>query len=360
MKKDTVLLVIFMLVPCFIKSDTVKVLIYSDRCGNDIQVKHLETGRTIRKEGCIGRGKYLFSSKNSERRVRGILFVKKTGRCSRFYIEMDTEYYVACVLAGEFNHEMFNINAARALSVVIRTFVYENKKRHKDFDFCEFTHCQRFKGEPRNFAMWEEITRSTEGEILVKGKIFKKKIAFYSACCGGYIEEPESVWGNENKRFKSDYYGGITLCAGHHYYRWKKEINSKEIAEVLSEMLRIAVNDILDFSIYKILPSGRVKKIKIIYRSNNRVRKEVVGAERFFSEFGKKYHWARVPSRLFAVSKRGNKFILYGKGQGHGVGLCMAGASEMGRMGVGYREILRHYFPGAEIRQVRNVVFKNR
>ena len=43
-----------------------------------------------------------------------------------------------------------------------------------------------------------------------------------------------------------------------------------------------------------------------------------------------------------------------GKGYGHGVGLCQWGAREMAAQGKSYRQILDHYFPGAEIRRVED------
>ncbi len=42
-------------------------------------------------------------------------------------------------------------------------------------------------------------------------------------------------------------------------------------------------------------------------------------------------------------------FELRGAGWGHGVGLCQIGAAVMGALGYDYRQILSHYFPGAEI-----------
>ena len=41
-----------------------------------------------------------------------------------------------------------------------------------------------------------------------------------------------------------------------------------------------------------------------------------------------------------------------GRGWGHGLGLCQAGAYGMAASGAGYREILAHYYPGTEIRSV--------
>ena len=45
-------------------------------------------------------------------------------------------------------------------------------------------------------------------------------------------------------------------------------------------------------------------------------------------------------------------FTFYGRGWGHGVGLCQTGAFGMALSGRTYREILAHYYPGAEVAQV--------
>jgi len=42
-------------------------------------------------------------------------------------------------------------------------------------------------------------------------------------------------------------------------------------------------------------------------------------------------------------------WVFTGRGWGHGVGLCQVGAYGMAAAGFGYRDILRHYYPGTEI-----------
>ena len=48
-------------------------------------------------------------------------------------------------------------------------------------------------------------------------------------------------------------------------------------------------------------------------------------------------------------AERPDTFILTGAGWGHGVGLCQIGAAVMACRGIGYREILGHYYPGSVI-----------
>jgi SpoIID/LytB domain protein len=46
------------------------------------------------------------------------------------------------------------------------------------------------------------------------------------------------------------------------------------------------------------------------------------------------------------------RFILNGRGWGHGVGLCQIGAAVMGEKGYPYEDILLHYYSGAEVRKI--------
>ncbi|PYS20401.1 MAG: amidase, partial [Acidobacteria bacterium] len=54
-------------------------------------------------------------------------------------------------------------------------------------------------------------------------------------------------------------------------------------------------------------------------------------------------------SSAFVVDRESGRFVLRGAGWGHGVGLCQIGAAVMASQGKPYREILAHYYPGAEV-----------
>ena len=54
-------------------------------------------------------------------------------------------------------------------------------------------------------------------------------------------------------------------------------------------------------------------------------------------------------SSAFEAEFRDGKVIFHGSGWGHGVGLCQIGAAVMASEGYGYREILAHYYRGAEV-----------
>jgi stage II sporulation protein D len=59
--------------------------------------------------------------------------------------------------------------------------------------------------------------------------------------------------------------------------------------------------------------------------------------------------WNKILSTWFEVSQQGSEFVFLGKGSGHGVGLCQAGAAAMAALGRDSGQILAQYFPGATV-----------
>ncbi|MBQ6111176.1 MAG: SpoIID/LytB domain-containing protein [Synergistaceae bacterium] len=55
----------------------------------------------------------------------------------------------------------------------------------------------------------------------------------------------------------------------------------------------------------------------------------------------------------YSIEKSGNDFIFYGRGWGHGVGLCQWGAMAMAEQGYTAERILTHYYPGTSVRKFR-------
>ena len=68
------------------------------------------------------------------------------------------------------------------------------------------------------------------------------------------------------------------------------------------------------------------------------------------SRFRRAAGYSKVRSLAFSVARSGDGWVLTGNGYGHGVGLCQWGANGMAAAGYTHREILRRYYPGAEVR----------
>ena len=63
----------------------------------------------------------------------------------------------------------------------------------------------------------------------------------------------------------------------------------------------------------------------------------------------RQFGWSVIPSNDFSFAKDGDRVLLKGVGNGHGIGLCQAGARAMAESGAGFREILLHYYPNTDI-----------
>ncbi len=57
-------------------------------------------------------------------------------------------------------------------------------------------------------------------------------------------------------------------------------------------------------------------------------------------------------STLFELREVGDGFVFVGSGSGHGVGMSQWGARAMARRGDDYREILRTFYPGTDLRRL--------
>jgi stage II sporulation protein D len=90
--------------------------------------------------------------------------------------------------------------------------------------------------------------------------------------------------------------------------------------------------------------SGRARELSV---------QTVAGARRLLAvELRQLLGYTRLPSLFFEVRAENGSAVFVGRGSGHGVGLCQWGARGRALAGAGYREILAHYYPGAELRRM--------
>src|SRR5437773_6486885 len=89
-------------------------------------------------------------------------------------------------------------------------------------------------------------------------------------------------------------------------------------------------------------PSGRIYRLKIAGQSDYLILGKELEIRRALSR-------SHLYSSAFVVDKERDHFVLRGAGWGHGVGLCQIGAAVMANEGKTYKEILAHYYRGAEV-----------
>jgi SpoIID/LytB domain protein len=232
---------------------------------------------------------------------------------------------------------------------------YDNEA-HVGFDVCADDHCQRYQGITRQSnPQVVEAIEATRGQVLTyDGKICDAR---FSKCCGGMTEVFESCWENIRHPYlvaKPDPY-----CHTHDkrilsqvlnnydqetvdFYRWAVHYTTEEISELVRGESGIDFGRIQDLVPVERGASGRIITLKIIGEKRTLIVGKELEIRKWLSE-------SHLYSSAFEVEKTDEGFVLYGKGWGHGVGLCQIGAAVMGDKGIPYDEILSFYYPHAEL-----------
>jgi SpoIID/LytB domain protein len=119
----------------------------------------------------------------------------------------------------------------------------------------------------------------------------------------------------------------------------------EELTELVNRKTKLDLGDIVDLIPLDRGTSGRIWRLQLVGTKRSFIIGKELEIRRALSE-------THLYSSAFDVEKRDNRFILHGRGWGHGVGLCQIGAAVMGEKGYDYDDILLYYYRGAEIKQI--------
>ena len=230
-----------------------------------------------------------------------------------------------------------------------------DREAHTHFDVCADDHCQRYQGVSRKVTpQVHEAIRATRGIVLsYEGEVCDAR---FSKCCGGKSELYENCWDDTPHPYLSvvddpfcntDDPKILSEVLNHYdqstdFYRWTVEYAQTELSELIRRKGGFDYGDIIDLIPIERGPSGRIVRLQIVGTKATRIIGKELEIRRTLSE-------THLYSSAFEVEKKVGGFTLHGSGWGHGVGLCQIGAAVMGAKGYSYKEILRHYYPKAEL-----------
>lgn len=245
--------------------------------------------------------------------------------------EIPLEQYVAGVLVGEAARDS-QPAVLQALAVAIRTYALKNLRRHRDegFDVCDQTHCQVLRNAT---PITTDAAAKTAGQVLTwNGDL---AIVYYSASCGGHSEIPSAVWpGAEDPPYlparPDDGCGGSPA--------WSLQLRSSEVERALAESghrgtlsaLRVLSRD----------SSGRVARFGV-----DGLTPSVISGQDLRMAVGP----TRLKSTALEMRQMPDGYEFSGQGYGHGVGMCVIGATRLAERGESGRELLVRYFPGTTL-----------
>jgi stage II sporulation protein D len=261
---------------------------------------------------------------------------------------VEVEDYVAGVLAGEAG-ELAQPEALKAMAVAARSFAIRSRGRHaaEGFDFCSLTHCQVYTSQAPE-ERFRAAARATAGQVLrFNGEVIR---AYYTGNCGGHSQSAANVWPDQAAPYlpaQPDPYCVRDGNSPARNVRWSTRLPAAQLEAALrSEPAMDPGGQLRRLAVLQRDATGRVRRLEIA----GSVRHEVDGnAFRFL--IGRRLGWEKLKSTAFEVRREGGDFFFEGRGFGHGVGLCQAGAARMAGAGFDYRRILAHYYPGTELQK---------
>ena len=270
------------------------------------------------------------------------------------------EDYLMSVISSEMKSSA-SIELLKAHAVISRSWLKarlkDHKSGHEHFDVCADDHCQRYQG--LTMAVGDDVCRAidrTWGQVLeYGGDICDTR---YSKCCGGRTELFSTCWEDvdlpylqsvedpfcdcENSSILSQVLNDYDLHTAD-FHDWTVQYTTDELSELVRTRTGIDFGTIVALEAVERGPSGRIKYLRI----TGTLREEVIGKELAIRKALSSSH---LKSSAFEIEKSPDGFVLKGRGWGHGVGLCQIGAAAMAAQGYDYRQILSHYYVGAEIK----------
>lgn len=252
-----------------------------------------------------------------------ISFESKEGEL-RIINSVELNHYVAGVIESEIGN-VKNDQLLKVQAVISRTYALKHLDRHKveGFELCDQVHCQVYHGKARFNNMILPAVDSTFYEIVQdeNGDLIE---AVFHANCGGQTVNSEDVWSKKRSYLRSVV---DTFCIHTKQATWTKEIEKQKWLNYLSTKSGKPTSNTCEFSI-----ENRITMLPCCSVSTEDIRTDF-----------------KLKSTFFDVMETQDKVVLYGRGFGHGVGMCQEGSIRMAQLGIYYKDIIKFYYANIQI-----------
>jgi stage II sporulation protein D len=241
---------------------------------------------------------------------------------------------------------MFEVQA-----IVARSYALASRGRHgsRGFDLCSTTHCQLYAPDRLKTSRWGplvvEAVRRTAGVVVWHRTA--PALALFHADCGGHTSTAGVAWGGADRPYLLAVPDAGPALSAH--AQWTYEIEADRMVKLLGADARTAVGRRLDMiSVLDRDPAGRAGTIAL-----HGERERLVSGEILRDVVSRQDGARTLRSTMFEVRRDQSRFVFEGRGFGHGVGLCQAGALARIKAGARPRDVLAHYYAGASLRSLQ-------
>ena len=232
-------------------------------------------------------------------------------------------------------------------AVIARTYAAANLGRHRrdGYDLCATTHCQLYEPGRLRTSSWAplavEAASRTAGQFLwYEGR---PAAALFHADCGGHTSAAGDIWGGTVRPYLLARPDDGAAAAAH--TPWRFEVPAVDLLAALNADVRTRVGrSIRDITVLRRDSGGRALLVSI-----DGTRDPLVRGEELRAVLSRKFGPKAVRSTRFEVVRSGSRFVFSGRGFGHGVGLCQAGAYARLKAGALPEQVLARYYPGTRL-----------
>ncbi|MBM0740452.1 SpoIID/LytB domain-containing protein [Phormidium sp. CLA17] len=277
-------------------------------------------------------GGYVFIG---DRWYRGKTCVIPTAKGLTAVNYVDLEQYLYSVLGGEI-FPSWPIESLKAQAVVARSYaLYQRQtKANSLYDVGDTVRSQVYKGILDETGSTQTAVNATAGEVLThQGRIIE---AVFHSASGGHTENVENVWTRPLPYLKAvpDYDQGSPE------YEWVKTFSRSELSARIT-----GVGNIISMEPEKTTPYGRVRTMRIVGDAGTRT---MTGDALRNALQLKSTKFTVLSDGAVAGTKSkeqaNSTFKIKGGGYGHGLGMSQWGAHNLAQRGVGYQQIVLHYY----------------
>jgi stage II sporulation protein D len=237
---------------------------------------------------------------------------------------------------------MFEVQA-----IISRTYALAYRGRHarEGFDLCSGTHCQLYEPGRLRGSRWSDLARQaatrTRGELLWFAQAPAHTL--FHADCGGHTSNATSVWGGQSAAYLAGTRDAGPAKDAH--VEWSFDTRLAALRDALNGDSRTAIGAKLTaVEVASRDSAGRAEQITLHGSRELTVRGEI-----FREAVTRALGVQTLRSTLFTLRRTGDHLVFNGRGFGHGVGLCQAGAFARLKAGRSADDVLRFYFPGTQI-----------
>lgn len=337
-----------------------------------------------------------FGYLNFEGRLfRGILEITTDDAGDMIVVnQVETGRYLASVTGAE-SPATWHSEALAAQAIAARTYLVTHLRRHANYDLEGDVRDQEYAGLGTEADSTIRAVERTSGIVATyRGAPIE---ALYSANAGGVTEDSENVYANALPYLRSVPSPGDELAKdsgwGKTSWEWNREFTAPQLGDYLrSRGLNVGVPQRID--LVRVTGAGRVTLARVFGTAGTRdigkdvtryyfglksslftveltpggeaewvswrdtarlVDMGILGSELLGTTYERSLNEDREMTSIRAtgyVYKLPPRFIFWGRGFGHGVGMSQWGAQGMALNGANYEQILKHYYRGIALTNI--------